>query len=151
MNLPLSPILRRSPFYGALKLSIELHRWWRGKESACQCRRLERCRFDPWVRKTPWRRKWQSTPVLPGKVHGQRGLEGRSPLSHKELDMTEQLSMHTQALPAFLCNPHLCWDIWIHKCVLCLLSVPSICLEVSEKEITRCVRCFIPRTYTKTK
>ena len=30
-----------------------------------QCRRRE---FDPWVRKIPWRRKWQSTPVfLPGK------------------------------------------------------------------------------------
>ena len=33
-----------------------------------------RCRrwgFDPWVRKIPWRRKWQPTPVfLPGKFHG---------------------------------------------------------------------------------
>ena len=29
--------------------------------------------FDPWVRKIPWRRKWQPTPVsLPGKSHGQR-------------------------------------------------------------------------------
>ena len=26
-----------------------------GKESACQCRRLKRRRFDPWVRKIPWR------------------------------------------------------------------------------------------------
>ena len=32
-----------------------------GKESACQCRRHE---FDPLVRKTPWRRKWQSTPSI---------------------------------------------------------------------------------------
>ena len=23
-----------------------------------QCRRLRRCRFNPWVRKIPWRRKW---------------------------------------------------------------------------------------------
>ena len=40
--------------------------WWiSGKEFACQCRRH---RFDPWVRKIPWRRKWQPTPVfLPGK------------------------------------------------------------------------------------
>ena len=29
------------------------------KESACQCRRCKRHRFDPWVRKTPWRRAWQ--------------------------------------------------------------------------------------------
>ena len=36
-----------------------------------------RCRFDPWVGKIPYRRKWQPTPVfLPGKSHGQRSLEG---------------------------------------------------------------------------
>ena len=47
-----------------------------GKESACQCRRWG---FNPWVRKIPWRRKWQPTPVfLPGKCHGQRSLEGYS-------------------------------------------------------------------------
>ena len=28
------------------------------KESTCQCRRCKRCRFDPWVRKIPWSRKW---------------------------------------------------------------------------------------------
>ena len=33
--------------------------------------------FDPWVRKIPWRKKWQPTPVLlPGKSHGQRSLVG---------------------------------------------------------------------------
>jgi len=36
--------------------------------------------FDPWVRKIPWRRKWQPTPVLlPGESHGQRNLAGYSP------------------------------------------------------------------------
>ena len=36
-----------------------------------------------WVRKIPWRRKWQPTPVfLPGKFHGQR-LTGYSPWGHK--------------------------------------------------------------------
>ena len=35
-----------------------------------QCRRP---RFDPWVGKIPWGRKWQPIPVfLPGKSHGQR-------------------------------------------------------------------------------
>ena len=34
--------------------------------------------------------KWQPTPVfLPGKSHGQRSLEGHSPLGHKELDIAE--------------------------------------------------------------
>ena len=43
--------------------------------------------FDPWVRKTPWRRKWQPTPVfLSGKFHGQRSLVAYSPWGHKELD-----------------------------------------------------------------
>ena len=56
------------------------------KESACQCRRL---RFDPWVGKIPWRRKWQPTPVfLPGESHGQRNLVGYSLQGCKELDMT---------------------------------------------------------------
>ena len=36
--------------------------------------------FDPWVRKIPWSRKWQSTPVfLLGESHGQRTLADYSP------------------------------------------------------------------------
>ena len=43
-----------------------------------------RCGFDPWVRKIPWRRAWQPTPVfLPGESHGQRSLVGYSPRDHK--------------------------------------------------------------------
>ena len=61
-----------------------------GKESACQCRRYKRHSFDPWVRKIPWRRKWQSTPVfLPGKSYGQRSLVGYSPQGCKGSDATE--------------------------------------------------------------
>ena len=33
--------------------------------------------FDPWVRKIPWRREWQPTPVfLPGEFNGQKSLVG---------------------------------------------------------------------------
>ena len=40
--------------------------------------------FDPWVGKTPWRRKWQPTPVfLPGESHGRRSLTGYSPWGRK--------------------------------------------------------------------
>ena len=47
-------------------------------------------RFDLWVRKIPWRRKWQPTPVfLPEKFHGQRSLAGYSPWGHKDSDTTE--------------------------------------------------------------
>jgi len=60
------------------------------KESACQYRRQKRHRFNPWVGKIPWRKKWQPTPVfLPGESHGQRSLAGYSPRGHKESDTTE--------------------------------------------------------------
>ena len=62
-----------------------------GSDGVC----LQRWRpvFNPWVRKIPWRRRWQPTPLfLPGKFHGQRSLEGYSPRGRKELDMTEQLT-----------------------------------------------------------
>ena len=36
----------------------------RGKEPACQCRSHKGGGFDPWVRKIPWRRAWQPTPVF---------------------------------------------------------------------------------------
>ena len=46
--------------------------------------------FDPWIRKIPWRREGQPTPVfLPGEFHGQRSPVGYSPWSCKELDMTK--------------------------------------------------------------
>ena len=69
--------------------------WWLRRESIClQCRRPG---FDPWVGKIPWRRKWQSTPVLlPGKSHGQRSLVGYSPWGRKESDTTEWLHFHFQ-------------------------------------------------------
>ena len=39
-----------------------------GKEPTCQCRRHKRLGLDPWVKKIPWRRAWQPTPViLPGE------------------------------------------------------------------------------------
>ena len=64
-----------------------LPRWY---STTCQCKR---CRFDPWVEKIPWSRKWQPAPVfLPGKFHGQRSLVGYSPWGHKKSDTTEQLS-----------------------------------------------------------
>ena len=45
-------------------------------------------RFNPWVRKIPRRRAWQSTPVfLPGESHRQRSLEVYR--GCKELDTAE--------------------------------------------------------------
>ena len=51
-----------------------------------------------WVRKIPWRRAKQATPVfLPGESHGQRSLADYSPQGLKELDTieaTEHACMH---------------------------------------------------------
>ena len=55
-----------------------------------QCRRHKRRGLDPWVRKIPWREKWQPTPVfLPRESHGERSLVGCGPWGHKESDTTE--------------------------------------------------------------
>ena len=58
-----------------------------GKESAYNVGDLG---VIPGVRKIPWRRAWQATPVfLPGESNGQRSLVGYSRWGHKELDTTE--------------------------------------------------------------
>ena len=62
-------------------MSDGLPSWISVKESAYQCRRCRRPRFDPWVRKIPWRRKYQPTIILPGKSHRQRSLS----MGNKEL------------------------------------------------------------------
>ena len=65
-----------------------MYRWRSGKESACRCRRHRRHGLDPWIRKIPYRKKWQPTPVvLPENFHGLRSLVGYSPC--KESNMTE--------------------------------------------------------------
>ena len=57
-----------------------------------------RRRFDPWVKKTPRKRKWQPTPVfLPGISHRQRILAGHSPWGCKNQTwLTEQALAHQQ-------------------------------------------------------
>ena len=63
------------------------------------CMQCRRPRFDPWVGKMPWRRKWQPIPVfLPGEFREHRSLEGYSPWGCKESDMTEQTHTHTHLL-----------------------------------------------------
>ena len=66
-----------------------------------QCGRL---RFDPWIRKIPWRREWQPTPVfLPGESHEQRNLAGYSPwesrVGHNRSDlacMKDRIQRHVR-------------------------------------------------------
>ena len=50
--------------------------------------------FDPWVRKSPWRREWLTTPVfLPEESHEQRSLAGCSPVGLPGSDTTDQLTL----------------------------------------------------------
>ena len=61
---------------------------------------MRKTEFDPWVRKIPWKRKWQPTPVLlPGKFHGRGSRVGYSPWACKESDMTEHIPF--MAIPHF--------------------------------------------------
>ena len=84
--------------------SLLLSHWESPRLMAWICLQCRRPGFDPWVGKILWRRKWQAIPrFLPGEFHGQRSLVGYNPWSHKELDMTEQLTL------SFLS----CWIIWV--------------------------------------
>ena len=76
-----------------------------GKEPACRRRRRRRREFNPWVRKIPWRRTWQPTPIfLPAESHGQRSLAGYSPIqlqrnrhNWSDLACTHALSVSPQS------------------------------------------------------
>ena len=62
-----------------------------------------RCRFDPWVGRSPGERNGTPTAVfLPGKSHGQRSLVGYSLWGCKESDMTEQVSMHACMIKCYI-------------------------------------------------
>ena len=69
------------------------------KELACQYKRYKRLRFNSWVRKIPWRKALQPTPVfLPGESNGQRSLVGYSPWGSKESDTIAQ---HTPSIRSY--------------------------------------------------
>ena len=68
-----------------------------------------RLEFDPRIRKIPWRRAWQPTPVfLLEKSNGQRKLAGYHTWDHKELDTTEPAHTHT---PHTGCYHRSSWDL----------------------------------------
>ena len=87
--------------------------WWLRGYSVCL--QWGRPRFDPWVRKIPSRRNWQSTPLfLPWESHGGRSLVGYSPWDCKESDTTEWL--------------HFLWDWnenWLFPVLWLQLSFPN--------------------------
>ena len=75
-------------------------------------------RFDPWVGKMPWRKKWQPTPVfLPREFYGQR-LASYSLWGLKELDTTEwvTLSLTHFALSDVTCSCTPVASMWLQFC-----------------------------------
>ena len=90
-------------YFGSTHQAMGLPRRFSGKDSACQCRRHG---FNPWVRKIPWRRKWQPTPVcLLRKPHEKRSLVGYNPRGCKRVKhhwvSTEHASGDTQMFRLF--------------------------------------------------
>ena len=78
------------------------------KASVYQCGRP---RFDPWVGKFPWRRKWQPTPVLlPRKSHGRRSLVQATvhgvPKNRTRLSNFTSLHFRTSSLRDFIVLSH---------------------------------------------
>ena len=56
---------------------------------------IKRHKFDPWVRKVPWRREWQPTPVfLLGESHGRGVCEATVYRVTQSQKLLKQLSMH---------------------------------------------------------
>ena len=90
-----TPIKLSVTFFSELKQRILKFVWKYmgelpcGSDSKSVCLQCQRPRFNTWVRKMPWRRKWQPNLVLlPGKFHGWRNLIGYSPWDCKESDTT---------------------------------------------------------------
>ena len=81
--------------------------WWLRRQTICPL--CERCRFDSWVRRIPWRREWLPTPVfLPGEFHGQKSLAGYSSWGPKEMDTTEGLKQPNTARENLVSNLPFC-------------------------------------------
>ena len=81
----------------------------KNKKTACQCRTHKRCGFDPGVRKVPWRKVQQPTPVsLPGESHGQRSLLDYSPYGRKRVghNWSNWACVQTSASQIYLSTNH---------------------------------------------
>ena len=109
---------------------------------------------NPWVRKIPWRRKWQPTPViLPGEFHGQRSQAGYSPWGCKESGMTEQLSLClTTILWVLECSLFcLCakllqsCPVWLFATLRTVTLQVSLSMEFSRQEYWSGLPCPPPR------
>ena len=120
LNLPQCLLEQSQPIAG-------LPRRLSCRESTCQSRRHK---FNPRLRKTPWRRKWQVAPVfLSGESHGQRSLTDYSPQGLKRIRhdwATKQLQQHSTSSAGMVCfaffHPHVFEDTGFGLCSTLTIS-----------------------------
>ena len=66
---------------------------------------MQRYGVNPWVRKTPWRRPWQPTPIfLPGKSLGQRSLTGYLGSQRVGHDLATERDGQSKSCEQFRCS-----------------------------------------------
>ena len=87
------------------------------KESACQCRRHKRRRFNPWVGKIRWSRKWLPTPWLPTPVF----LLGES---HRREEPGRLQSMGSQRV-----KPDWTWLWMLHEFTVYLTCIQNVVIS----------------------
>ena len=104
-----------------------------------------------WVRKIPWRRKWQPTPVLlPGKFHGQRNLVNYSPRGRKESGTTERChftSLHFTSSKHTFCSQRTSSPATYYTNRIQHASPPSADKGIVARScpvVTRVMRCSCP-------
>ena len=92
----------------------------------------KKCRFDPWVKKIPWRRAWQPIPVFASKeFHEQRSPVGYSPYGHKEVATTEATwHAHTHTCHSYgeKNPPEICFQTpaWGQICTFQVITYESL-------------------------
>ena len=104
---------------------LGLPRWHSGKESASQCRRHKRRRFDPWVRNIPWR-KGNGNPLQYSCLENSMGREAWPATVHEVAKSQTWLSTYidNQRLGNKSCLQVLTWKTlgqtwtvwqWLHQ------------------------------------
>ena len=125
-----------------------------GQELACQSWRLKRCGFDPWVRKIPWRRTWQLTPVFfpgeslwtagPGRLQSmgsQRVRHDCSSLAHVwrvvcfyvQIGMSSFWLLILVSFLLFNVLSHLARFVWSHQFLIMFVSAVHLWMASSSR------------------
>ena len=96
-------------------------------------------RFDPWIRKIPWRRTWQPTPVLLlGKFHGWRSGATKSQTRLSGFTLTLSLQILVRLT-----------DITLHVILNLTIIIISIVLDLRIIVTSLLVHSSIYTSYTK--